>query len=119
MPKRILITEDDPDILEILNVIFIDEGLDVVLSATGSEIDQIDDIKPDIVLLDIRLKNSGHNGIVICSQQKNRPEKKLPVILLSEEKDLEVISRLWGANAYVKKPFDVDVLAKEVLDLII
>jgi len=119
MPKRILIIEDDPDILEILNIIFKEEGYEVFLSEDGSRVSAINEIKPDLVLLDIRLQNSGHNGLNICSRLKSDPNtNKLPVILLSAEADLPAMSRAYGADAYISKPFDIEYLSSKVHDLI-
>ena len=63
--KRILIIEDDPDILEILGIIFQEEGYEVILSETGDETAIIHLIIPDIVLLDVRLERSAKNGDVL------------------------------------------------------
>ncbi|RZK34135.1 MAG: DNA-binding response regulator, partial [Hymenobacter sp.] len=41
MAKRILIIEDDPDILEILDIIFIDEGFDIISKRNGMSADEI------------------------------------------------------------------------------
>jgi DNA-binding response OmpR family regulator len=119
MQKRILIIEDDPDILEMLNIIFAEEGFEVVLSPTGDESDQLTAIKPDIVLLDIRIKNRGQNGAAICTKIKSDFETHhLPVILLSAEKDLAVIGKKCGADAVVSKPFDINHLTAKVKSLL-
>jgi two-component system response regulator VicR len=119
MQKRMLIIEDDPDIMEILSIIFTEEGFEVVLSATGDESDHLTEIKPDIILLDIRLKNAGQNGIAICIKIKSRKEtSSVPVILLSAETDLSWISKNCGADAYVAKPFDIVYLSEKVQQLL-
>ena len=119
MPKRILIIEDDPDILEILNIIFKEEGYEVFLSDDGREVSAINEIKPDLILLDIRLKNSGQNGTSICARLKSDSEtKKLPVILVSTEANLSALSKECGADAYIHKPFDIAYLSSKVFALI-
>ncbi|MCC8408227.1 response regulator [Mucilaginibacter sp. UR6-1] len=119
MPKRILIIEDDPDILELLNLILNEEGYEVVLSENGEASYHLTEIMPDLVLLDINLKNSGQNGDAICSRIKNHPKtKRLPVVILSAERDLAAISRSCGADGWISKPFDILKLIRRVKALL-
>jgi two-component system response regulator VicR len=113
--KKILIVEDDPDILNILEFIFSDNGYEVELSNDGEKTDHLAKIKPDIILLDIRLENSGRNGATICAALKAGWETHdLPVILLSAEAELKQISKTCGADDYVAKPFDLEDLIYKV-----
>lgn len=115
MRKRILIIEDDPDILEILGVVFQEEGFDVILSDTGKETAIIHLLIPDIVLIDVRLEKSPENGDVLCAQIKSQPETHhLPVLLISAEKEIGQICKACGANDYIAKPFDIDKLVLKV-----
>lgn len=114
MSKRILIIDDDEDILDILHVIFRDEGFNVVVSNTGEAANNIHIINPDLILLDVRIAGSEKRGDQICAEIKaNYPENKLPVVLVSAETDLEMIANQCGADFYIKKPFDIyDLLLK-------
>jgi DNA-binding response OmpR family regulator len=119
MPKRILVIDDDPDVLEILNLLFKEEGYEVDISDTGEEVDSILDINPDLVLLDVRIEKSGKNGADLCVKIKSRPETQhLPVILCSSEKNLEKISRNCGADDYIGKPFEISTLMTKVKGLL-
>ncbi len=119
MPKKILVIDDDPDILEILDIIFKQEGYEVILSETGREPEHIQEINPDLVLLDIRLKSSSTNGGEICAKIKSRPgTSHLPVIMLSSEDNIKEISDQCGANAYISKPFKVSQLINKVNELL-
>lgn len=96
IPKRILVIDDDPDILEILDIIFEQEGYDVILSEIGEEADHIREINPDLILLDLEIKSSNKDGAVICSYLKSQPEtQKLPIVLLSSKS----MSAKFAANA--------------------
>jgi two-component system response regulator VicR len=120
MQKRILIIEDDPDILEILNIIFTEEGFEVILSPTGDESNRLAQINPNVILLDVRLKNSDQNGTDICIKIKSQKETcHVPVILLSAEDNLAIITKECGADAFVIKPFDIAYLAEKVQLLLI
>jgi len=115
MAKRILIIDDDPDILEILSLIFRGEGYEVFLSNDGEETDHIDTINPDLILLDIRLGNPDKSGITICSMLKSQPStRQLPIILVSAEKDIRAIAKGCGANAFISKPFDIRQISGKV-----
>jgi len=120
MPKKILVIDDDRDILEIIDIIFKQEGYDVILSETGHEAEYIQQINPDLVLLDIRISGSGKNGIDICSKIKSRPETKdLPVILFSAEDNIEEMSHQCGADGYIRKPFKARQLIKKVKEILV
>ena len=119
MKKRILVIDDDPDILEILAIIFEDEGFDVVLSETGDEADRIPDINPDVVILDLKLRGSGKNGADICYKIKSRPETfSVPVLLFSSEDNIAEISKQCNADGYIKKPFDVEHLVIKIKEIL-
>ncbi|RFZ83066.1 DNA-binding response regulator [Mucilaginibacter terrenus] len=108
MSKRILVIDDDEDILEILNIVFREEGYDVVLSNTGEAAQHIHIIHPDIILLDVRIEGSAKRGNEICAEIKQKyREKKMPVILVSAETDLEMLANECGADFYINKPFDI------------
>lgn len=118
MGKRILIIEDDPDILQILGIIFQEEGYEVILSDTGEETADIHLIIPDIVFLDVRLERSSKNGNVLCAELKAQPSTHhLPILLLSAENDIKQICAECGANGYITKPFDINILILKVRQL--
>lgn len=114
MAKKVLVIDDDEDILEILNVIFQEGGYDVVLSNTSEAAEHIQVIQPDIVLLDVRIVGSAKKGPDICKEIKSQLETRhLPVMLVSGESDLSLIAQECGADAYLAKPFDIfDLLSK-------
>ncbi|AMR30167.1 histidine kinase [Mucilaginibacter sp. PAMC 26640] len=119
MSKRILVIDDDEDILEILNIIFREEGYDVVLSNTGEAAGRINVIQPDIVLLDVRLIGSDKSGADICKEIKSQlATRHLPVMLVSGESDLAFLAKDCGADAYVAKPFDIFDLLSRVKEFI-
>jgi two-component system response regulator VicR len=111
MSKRILVIDDDEDILEILNIILQEEGFDVVLSNTGEAAEQIEIIHPDLILLDVRIEGSAKRGNEICAGIKEKfKEQNMPIILVSAETDLAMLANHCGADFYINKPFDIDQL---------
>jgi two-component system response regulator VicR len=119
MPKKILVVEDDPDILEILTYVFKGQGYDVVASDDGSACRHLPDILPDLIIMDVRLKEPGQNGDEICVQLKSQPATRgFPVILLSAENDLQARSQTCGADGFISKPFDLEMLTQKVRETI-
>jgi two-component system response regulator VicR len=119
MPKRILVIDDEEDILEILDIVFQEEGYEVILSNTGEAADHIQITNPDLILMDVRLSVSGESGAEICSRIKSHYEtRKLPIILVSAETDLPRIAKECGADAFLPKPFDIFQLLIQVKEFI-
>ena len=119
MAKKVLVIDDDEDILEILNIIFQENGYEIVLSNTGEAAGHIRLIQPDLVLLDVRIVGSAKSGPEICKEIKSQQETRhLPVMLVSGETDLAIIAEKCGADAYVAKPFDIFDLLAQVKELL-
>lgn len=115
MGEKILILDDDKDILEILTLILTESGYEISSQSQGNRIfEEIEEFKPDLILMDVRLDNM--DGMAICRDIKeNILYKHLPVILISATHDLERALDLPGApNDYLAKPFDIDVLLSKV-----
>jgi DNA-binding response OmpR family regulator len=118
--KKLLIIEDDTDILHLLDFIFCGEGYNVVLSETGAESRELSTIRPDLVLLDLRLTKQGREGIEICLNIKSQLATcHIPVILLSAERDIKEVCLQCGADNYLSKPFDIDHLSGMVKELVL
>jgi DNA-binding response OmpR family regulator len=119
MGKRVLVIDDDEDILEILNIVFQENGYEIVLSNTGEAAEHIRVIQPDIVLLDVRIVGSAKSGPEICKEIKSQLETRhLPVMLVSGETDLAMIARECGADSYMSKPFDIFDLIAQVKEFL-
>lgn len=113
MPK-ILIIDDDPDILEVLQLTLQMEGFETRTNRRGEEIfNEVNSFKPDVILLDILL--SGSDGRMLCKQLKSDSHtKNIPVILISAFPNGKDTIRLAGANDFIPKPFDIDDLLSRV-----
>ncbi len=115
MPKRILIIDDDSDMLEMLHIIFQDSEYDVILSNTGMEYDEIKLLHPDLVLIDVNIKGYKATGDRICASLKSHREMNaIPVFLVSAEQNLDRIARDCNADGYFSKPFNVKILKTTV-----
>jgi DNA-binding response OmpR family regulator len=113
--KKILVLDDDKDILEIISFILTEFGYEVRTRSGGETI--FEDIKayqPDLLLMDVML--AGLDGRVICRRIKeNELTRFLPVILISGTHDLSESMNAFGApNDYIAKPYDMTLLLNRV-----
>lgn len=114
MPK-ILVCDDTPDILEMVQLILEGEGFEVSTAKAGREVLMaVDRETPDLVLLDLRMP--GLDGFSVLRELRLRPESAPPVIVLSakgmEEDRQAALSA--GAREYLMKPFTVAQLVGAV-----
>lgn len=112
--KRILVVDDDQDILEALSVILSMDNYDVVGTTRGEEaFDKVSGKKPDLILLDVLL--SGIDGRDICRKLKTQlTTKNIPIIMISAHPDAAWSTKKAGADCFVAKPFDIDDLLSRI-----
>jgi DNA-binding response OmpR family regulator len=114
---KILVIEDNKDILEVLDIILTDDGYEVISCSDGRSIDNLKNINPALILMDELLP--GIKGSELCLRVKNDDElKHIPVILISAAQSLESIAGKCKADAYVPKPFDIDSLSNLVKSMV-
>ncbi|TSD62887.1 response regulator [Inquilinus sp. KBS0705] len=115
MGKRILVVDDDTDILEILTFLLTDSGYQTHTLNNGESIfDEIKRFEPDLVVMDVML--AGMDGREICKSIKTREfTHLLPVILMSGTHNLSGLSGMEGApDDFVAKPFDINNLLNKI-----
>ena len=110
MKKKILVVDDEPDILEFLQAILEDEGYAVATTEKGEYVEELHNGGlPQLILLDMLL--SGKDGREIVKQLKRQEETKhIPVIMFSAHPSAEPAARSAGANNFLAKPFEIDEL---------
>lgn len=116
LQPRILVVDDDPDILKLIKFALADEQVSLSFASDGEEaLAQAKEIKPDLVLLDIQLP--GIDGLSVCRMLRNNESETQPVIImlssLSVEHDL-VEGFNGGADDYISKPFSVGNLKSRI-----
>jgi two-component system alkaline phosphatase synthesis response regulator PhoP len=117
--RKVLIADDEPDILEILKYNLQNEGYDVITAKNGNEaLEKAKRIRPDLVVLDIMMP--GKTGVEVCELLRAQPAFKETLIIfltaISDEgtqiKGLET-----GADDYVSKPVSPKVFLSKVNSL--
>src|SRR6185436_2031270 len=114
--KKILIADDEPDILEIIQFNLKAEGYDVFTAKNGNEaIDEAKKHLPDLIILDIMMP--GKNGIDVCNILRMQPAfKETLIVFLSALSDegTEVRGLETGADDYLTKPISPKILVSKV-----
>jgi DNA-binding response OmpR family regulator len=107
---KVLVVDDDSDILRVLEIMLTMKGFDVECLSKGAEVHQtIFDFKPNLVLLDVNL--GAHDGRDICREIKSKLEtKQMPVILFSANHNISQSAFDAKADDFFEKPFDVEHL---------
>jgi two-component system, NtrC family, nitrogen regulation response regulator NtrX len=109
---NILIVDDEKDIRQLISDILKDEGYSTRLAANSTEcINEINSFPPDLLILDIWLKDSHMDGIDILKvAQRDNPE--IPVVIISGHGNIEiaVAAIKQGAYDFIEKPFNTDQL---------
>ena len=112
---RIVVIDDDEDLLSLVDAILIDEGHEVMPYMDKNSIKGIIINRPDLVLLDHKLPDG--LGSDFCREIKNNElTKHVAVVLISGWPELEQLARECGADACLKKPFDLNALVQVVND---
>lgn len=119
MAGRILLVEDEANIVEALGFILSRDGWEVRGHGNGnSALDEIARLKPDIVVLDVMLP--GRSGLDILRDLRGAPDTaELPVLMLTakgQSRDRDLAMSL-GADAFLTKPFSNAELVATVRDL--
>lgn len=113
--RKILIVDDDLDILEVIGLILESEGYEVELMSSGQEIfEHISQFNPDLIILDVMLGNM--DGREICNNIKNTKDTlHIPIIMISATHNMaEFIKKNCRPDDFLEKPFDIVTLIHKV-----
>ena len=114
--KKILIADDEPDILEILQFNLHAEGYEIITAKNGDEaIDKAKKTEPDLIILDIMMP--GKNGIEVCNLLRMMPAFKSTLIIFltaMSDESTEIKGLETGADDYLTKPISPKILTSKV-----
>lgn len=112
--KKVLVVDDNSDILWVVETILKRYGFEVMTTLHGEEVmDKTKQFNPQLVLLDVFL--SGIDGIEVCNTLKSTPETRdIPVILFSAHTTGNDVLKFCQADDFVAKPFDSNELVKKI-----
>lgn len=113
MKKRIVICEDDKNIVEIISYILEGKNYEVIPLFDCNDIEEIKKKNPNLLLLDLWMP--GLDGPSIAAQLKNGNGKSsVPIVVVSANNEIEKVSEQIGADGFLRKPFDIEELEKIV-----
>jgi len=114
MTKKILILDDNEDILEMMRVALEDEGHEVeCMTNTDDILKTIQSTKPNLVIVDYIL--SGINGGELCHQIKTNPKTShIPVIMVSGHQRILQSLGNYGEDVFIPKPFSLEDIVSNV-----
>jgi DNA-binding response OmpR family regulator len=114
--NKILVVDDDPKLLELIEAMLIPAGYYVVTLADSTRvINTAREVKPDLILLDIMMPFE--DGYTILNKlKKGLNRSNIPIIMVSALADdgHKVIASIDGASAYITKPIDKKALLETV-----
>lgn len=101
---KILLIDDDEQLLTMYKSKFVEEGFEMFTAKTGPEgLTLAKKIKPDLILLDILMPGGLHGNTVLEILKRDPDLKSVPVIMLTNLDTKELISLLQGASDFVLK----------------
>jgi CheY-like chemotaxis protein len=120
MKNKILIVDDDVSSVEMLQILFEEEGFEVVSAYRGRQaLNIMSHEKVDLVLLDYQMPEM--DGFEVLDYMNNNGfEKNIPVIMVSANYDKDVYDSAFrkGVKYFIHKPLSWNVLMKQVVNLL-
>lgn len=112
--KKIIIFDDDEDILSICSYILEEQGWEVHTFTDCNHIaEKVSGLMPDVILMDNWIPDAG--GIVATQTLKKAEGlKEIPVVYFSANSDIQLLAGHAGAETYLAKPFDLEELERVI-----
>jgi len=114
LPTRVLIIEDDPNIVDLIRANLAVRGFDTLVSSNGSKaLALLETERPDMVLLDLMLPEV--DGFELCKQIRERSSVAIIVVSARGGERDKVTALNMGADDYMTKPFGIEELLARIL----
>jgi DNA-binding response OmpR family regulator len=112
--KKILLIDDDPDVITVLQVLLKKKGYEVATASREEEAyNQVKLFEPDLIVLDVLL--SGVDGRTICKKLKNTSASRhIPIIMFSAHPGAQKNMEEFGADDFISKPFESNKLLERI-----
>jgi DNA-binding response OmpR family regulator len=120
MSKKILIADDEPNIVTALEFLLQRNGYEVLIARNGdAALKLVEAHKPDLVLLDVMMPVK--SGYEVCQRMRERPDwRHIKIVMLTAKgRDVEMNKGLsLGADLYITKPFSTQELVAKINGLL-
>ena len=116
MTQRILVVDDEHDLVQLYKIVFQMAGLDVVGTTSGKRaIEEVKDNRPDLILLDVMMPEI--SGVEVCETIRNMPLEKQPIIFMYSANDSQENRERClaaGADKLISKGVPVDEVTEVI-----
>lgn len=116
----VLVVEDDSELREMVSLVLTYNGFEVKEAGDGvAGLDLLASWHPDLIVLDVMMPRM--DGVTMCRRVRQEPETAaVPIIMISGRTQGQVIAEglAAGANKYMIKPMSLDVLVKNINELL-
>jgi DNA-binding response OmpR family regulator len=119
MPSKVLIVDDEPNIVLSLEFLMKQQGYEARVARDGDEaLAEVERFRPDLVLLDVMLPR--RDGFEVCQRLRADGWSELKILMLTAKgRDVEIEKGLaLGADGYVTKPFSTAELVTRIADML-
>jgi len=109
--KKILIIDDEPDIVEVIKVALQEEGFETSSALNGKDgLKKVEEFEPDLIVLDIIMEKM--DGMTFIKRLK----KNIPIIVISacDRKTRERVEKEISVNKLLEKPFEIKTLIEQL-----
>jgi DNA-binding response OmpR family regulator len=115
---KVLIIDDDPDVRTVMDILMKQQGYEVQTAFNREDaLSKLEDFQPSVILLDVLL--SGADGRELCQEIKDNNEmKSVPIIMVSAHPSASDNIHSYGANDFISKPINTQVLLEKLDRLI-
>lgn len=110
MKKKVVLIQDNAEILDVMDEVLKDEGYQVTSSLTTEPIEKIEEIEPDVIIIDDHIQGKKKGSEVIEDIKSDPQTEDLSAVLTSTSINLKEKADECGADDYIEKPFDIDHL---------
>lgn len=118
MPKKILLTDDDKDLVEVMSLRLEKEGYTILRAYDGEEcLEKAKDELPDLIIMDVSMpKLDGYS--TFKALRADKAVRHIPVIILTAKDQMEDIFKMEGVKDFFVKPFEYETVAQKIRSIL-
>jgi DNA-binding response OmpR family regulator len=113
--KRVLLVDDDPELVESMRIALTTQGYEVLVATDGAQaLARVERDRPDLMLLDLVMPR--RSGLTVLDRMHRTAMRSTPIIMMTgtEEVRHREAARLRGVSVFLSKPFAIEQLLREV-----
>jgi DNA-binding response OmpR family regulator len=113
--KRVLIVDDDRELVESVRTALITRGYEVLIARDGAEaLSRLEQDRPDVMLLDLVMPRRSGFSVLDRMNRRAMPASRIIMMTANDEVRHRDAARLQGVSAFLSKPFPIEQLISEV-----